>query len=118
MVETATSPLTLGMACVLFEASLKREWLSPAWLPWSPPAIALRSASQPDAGAAASSVFLRVHALRRAITWGGAQQRRVREEIAPEPMLSREERGARRAAAQAAAQIAAVMKASEMDVDM
>ena len=46
------------------------------------------------------------------------QQRRVREEIAPEPMLSREERGARRAAAQAAAQIAAVMKASEMDVDM
>ena len=118
MVETATSPLTLGMACVLLEASLKREWLSPAWLPWSPPAIALRSASQPDAGAAAASVFLRVHALRRAITWGGAQQRRVREEIAPEPMLSREERGARRAAAQAAAQIAAVMKASEMDVDM
>ena len=43
---------------------------------------------------------------------------RSRGGIAPEPMLSREERGARRAAAQAAAQIAAVMKASEMDVDM
>ena len=115
MVENANDPLTLAMACVLLEASLKREWLSPAWLPWSPPAIALRAASQPDANAAGASVLLRVHALRKAIVW--PQQRRVREEVAPEPQLSREERGARRAAAQAAAQIAAAIKASEMDLD-
>ena len=115
MIENATDPLTLAMACVLLEASLKREWLSPAWLPWSPPAIALRAASQPDANAAGASVLLRVHALRKAIVW--PQQRRVREEVAPEPQLSREERGARRAAAQAAAQIAAAIKASEMDID-
>ena len=115
MVENANDPLTLAMACVLLEASLKREWLSPAWLPWSPPAIALRAASQPDANAAGASVLLRVHALRKAIVW--PQQRRVREEVAPEPQLSREERGARRAAAQAAAQIAAAIKASEMDID-
>ena len=115
MVENANDPLTLAMACVLFEASLKREWLSPAWLPWSSPAIALRAASQPDANAAGASVLLRVHALRKAIVW--PQQRRVREEVAPEPQLSREERGARRAAAQAAAQIAAAIKASEMDLD-
>jgi len=42
-----TYPYTVSHACFRRypEAALRREWLLPAWLPWSPPAPALRAAS-------------------------------------------------------------------------
>ena len=115
MLDAATTPLQIAMATCLLEASLRREWVSPAWLPWSPPAPALRAAAAENRDAAMAAAALRVAALRRAINW--PKPTRAREEVAPAPTLTREERGTRRAAAAAAAAMAAAIAASEADME-
>jgi hypothetical protein len=114
LVTAADAPLPLAMATCLLEVALRRDWLSPAWLPWSPPAPALRAASVANPAAAAAAVLLRVHVLRRAIVWpgsrsggGGGSSKRGRAAAAAEevviPAESREARTSRRAAAMASA---------------
>ena len=93
----------------------------PAWLPWSPAAPALRAAETGErrhAKAALGAVAARLAALKRAVQW----PKRAREEAAPaaepQPKLTREERGSRRAAAAAAAAVAAAIAASEADMEV
>ena len=120
-VARATTPAHLAMAMALLELALEREWLSPAWLPWSPAAPALRAAETGErrhAKAALGAVAARLAALKRAVQW----PKRAREEAAPaaepQPKLTREERGSRRAAAAAAAAVAAAIAASEADMEV
>ena len=120
-VARATTPAHLAMATALLELALEREWLSPAWLPWSPAAPALRAAETGErrhAKAALGAVAARLAALKRAVQW----PKRAREEAAPaaepQPKLTREERGSRRAAAAAAAAVAAAIAASEADMEV
>jgi len=97
MTTSATDPATLAMSSVLLEASLAKNWLSPAWLPWSNPAPALRAASRANVSVAAAGVLMRAHALRRAVVWGGGAKVEKPPPPPPPPRETREERAARRA---------------------